>query len=49
MNSFIDKVKRWFKKSSFGIILTSIAIVLTMVLTFLVGEFIYNLTTMFIN
>ena len=28
MNSFIDKVKRWFKKSSFGIILTSIAIVL---------------------
>ena len=25
------------------------AIVLTMVLTFLVGEFIYNLTTMFIN
>ena len=43
----IDYTK--FIKAKSNLIYYVCAIVLTMVLTFLVGEFIYNLTTMFIN
>ena len=43
----IDYTK--FIKAKSNLIYYVCAIVLTMALTFLVGEFIYNLTTMFIN
>lgn len=43
----IDYTK--FIKAKSNLIYYVSAVVLTMVLTFLVGEFIYSLTTMFIN
>ena len=38
MNSFIEKVRSWFKKSSFGLILTSIAIVMVVSVGLLINS-----------
>lgn len=38
MNSFVNKLKKWFKNSSFGVILTSIAIILVVSVGLIIND-----------
>ena len=38
MNAFINKVAKWFKKSSFGIVLTTIALVFVVCVGLIINE-----------